>query len=140
MDQYLSMVIVAIITGVFSVITLIIQKRQDKVINKIDEQTMFIEREKRLKQQLTQKEKERANTIYNVMMLVLETNVIILKVTSDPSNPNIDPEIMNQAGLLKDSFRRITSELEKLDKEHEMILDLSTELQNEYKKNRKRLE
>ena len=50
MDQYLSTVIVAVITGIFSIITLIIQKRQDKVINKIDEQTMFIEKERKLKQ------------------------------------------------------------------------------------------
>ena len=57
MDQYLSTVIIAIITGVFSVITLIIQKKQDRVINKIDEQTMFIEKEKALKQKLTKKEK-----------------------------------------------------------------------------------
>jgi len=49
-DQYLSTVIIAIITGVFSVITLLIQKKQDKVISKIDEQTLFIEREKALKQ------------------------------------------------------------------------------------------
>ena len=53
MDQYLSTVIIAIITGVFSVITLLIQKKQDKVISKIDEQTLFIEREKALKQKLT---------------------------------------------------------------------------------------
>ena len=36
MDQALSAVIIAVITGAFSVLTLIIQKRQDKVIKKID--------------------------------------------------------------------------------------------------------
>lgn len=138
MDQYLSMVIIAIITGIFSIITVIIQKRQDKVINKIDEQTMFIEKEKRIRQKLEQKEKERSNTIYNVLMLVLETNVIILKMSSDPSNPNIDPEIMNQAVMFKEAFKQINGELEKLNKEHEMVLELSEELKDEYKKNHKK--
>jgi hypothetical protein len=52
MDQYLSTVIIALITGVFSVITLIIQKKQDHIVSKIDEQTSFIEKEKALKQKL----------------------------------------------------------------------------------------
>ena len=56
MDQYLSTVIISIITGIFSLITLLIQKKQDKVISKIDNQTVFIEREKMLKQKLLKKQ------------------------------------------------------------------------------------
>jgi len=55
MNEWTSAVIIALITSVFSVITLIIQKRQDKVINKIDEQSTFIEKEKKLKQKLSKK-------------------------------------------------------------------------------------
>ena len=82
MDQYLSTVIIAVITGIFSIITLLIQRKQDKVINKIDKQAIFIEREKSLKQKMRQKEKEREMIIHEIMILILDTNLSILKNSS----------------------------------------------------------
>ena len=131
MDQYLSTVIVAIITGAFSVVTLIIQKRQDKVINKIDEQTMFIEKERKLKQDLAKKEKERVEIIYKVMMLILETNLAIIKMTDYRDNPNIDRNMFEHSEKLKESFETISKDLNELNKEYEMIMNLTTELHRE---------
>ena len=131
MDQYLSTVIVAIITGAFSVVTLIIQKRQDKVINKIDEQTMFIEKERKLKQDLAKKEKERVEIIYKVMMLILETNLAIIKMTDYPDNPNINQNMFEYSEKLKESFETISKDLNELNKEYEMIMNLTTELHRE---------
>ena len=131
MDQYLSTVIVAIITGAFSVVTLIIQKRQDKVINKIDEQTMFIEKERKLKQDLAKKEKERVEIIYKVMMLILETNLAIIKMTDYPDNPNVNRNMFEHSEKLKESFETISKDLNELNKEYEMIMNLTTELHRE---------
>ena len=36
MDQYLSAVIIALITGVFSVITVLLQKKNNEIIDKIE--------------------------------------------------------------------------------------------------------
>ena len=135
MDQYLSTVIVAIITGAFSVVTLIIQKRQDKVINKIDEQTMFIEKERKLKQDLAKKEKERVEIIYEVMMLILETNLAIIKMTDYPDNPNVNQNMFEDSENLKESFENISKDLNDLNKEYEMIMNLTTELQRESSQN-----
>ena len=135
MDQYLSTVIVAVITGIFSIITLIIQKRQDKVINKIDQQTMFIEKERKLKQDLARKEKERVETIYNVMMLILETNLVIIKMTDYPNNPNINQDVFDESEKLKKSFENISNELGELNKEYEMVIHLSSEFQRETERN-----
>lgn len=135
MDQYLSTIIVAIITGAFSVVTLIIQKRQDKVIDKIDEQTMFIEKEKKLKQDLTQKEKERVEIIYDVMMLILETNLAIVKLADNHEHANIDQTVFDESEKLKESFEKVSSELGELNKEYKMIMNLSTEFQRETERN-----
>ena len=135
MDQYLSTVIVAIITGAFSVVTLIIQKRQDKVINKIDEQTMFIEKERKLKQDLAKKEKERVEIIYKVMMLILETNLAIIKMTDYPDNPNVNQNMFEDSENLKESFENNSKDLNDLNKEYEMIMNLTTELQRESSQN-----
>ena len=135
MDQYLSTVIVALITGVFSIVTLIIQKRQDKVINKIDEQTMFIEKERKLKQDLAKKEKERIEIMYKVMMLILETNLAIIKMTDYPDNPNVNQNMFEDSDNLKESFENISKDLNDLNKEYEMIMNLTTELQRESSQN-----
>ena len=52
MDQYLSAVIVAVISGVFSTIAIIIQRNQNKIVSKIDERSKVLEKEKKLKQQI----------------------------------------------------------------------------------------
>ena len=85
MDQYLSTVIIALITGVFSVITLIIQKKQDKVINKIDEKTLFIDREKNIKKKLNAKQEEKEGLMQEMMILILDSNIELIK-NVDASN------------------------------------------------------
>lgn len=123
MDQYTSTVIIAIITGIFSVITLIIQKKQDVVINKIDEQTVFIEQEKTLQQTRTAKEKERENIINKIMLLILDTNLYILGHELD--NDKVSVESNEQANKLKEEFNKIDEEIQDIDKQYDMLMDLS---------------
>ncbi len=131
MDQYLSTVIVALITGIFSTIAIIIQKRQDKVIKKIDEQTLFIEKEKDVKQRIQAKEKEREGVIHEIMILILDTNLKILRYTQDEGGLIIDEGVYAQCDKLKERFDRISDELGELNKEYEVVLDMSAELQHE---------
>lgn len=128
MDQYLSTVIIAIITGVFSVITLMIQKKQDKVITKIDEQTRFIEKEKELKRKLSQKEREKDELMNKIMLLILDTNIFILK------NTNVTENISNVYKIskeLKKQYDEISAEIQKIKTEYEMILNITSEFHHE---------
>ena len=136
MDQYLSTVIIALITGVFSIITLVIQKKQDKVIDKIDEQTLFIEREKGLKQKLTKKQAERESLIHEIMILILDTNLYILKNTNVAGDLVPTDEALKTSETLKEKFNAVSKEITELTKEYEMILDLSSEYQKEVDKKR----
>lgn len=128
MDQYLSTVIIAVITGVFSVITLMIQKKQDKVITKIDEQTRFIEKEKELKRKLSQKEREKDELINKIMLLILDTNIFILK------NTNISQDIPNVFALseeLKKQYDEISADIQNIKTEYEMVLNITSEFHRE---------
>lgn len=135
MDQYLSTVIIAGMTGIFSIITLIIQNRQDKIINKIDEQTMFIEKEKKLKQKLTQQEKERELIIQNIMILILDTNLHILKSAQIlDSSISIDSNVFKLSENLKNRFNDVTHTINEITKEYEMVLDMNDLFQKELEK------
>lgn len=131
MDQYLSTVIVALITGVFSIVTLVIQKRQDKVINKIDEQTAFMSKEKDIRKQLTSKEKEREQLMHEVMILVLDTNLHILKNTQITGATIPNEDVFNQSEELKARFVRLTESIEDLTKEYELVLDMTSQFRQE---------
>lgn len=134
MDQYLSTVIIALITGLFSVVTLIIQKKQDKVINKIDEQTLFIEKEKSLRQKLTQKEKDRDSIIHEIMILILDTNLYILKNSQITGGTVLDEDVFNASDSLKEKFAQVSVDIEQISKEYEMVLDMTAEFQREVDK------
>lgn len=136
MDQYLSTVIIALITGIFSVITLIIQKKQDKVISKIDEQTTFIDREKNLKQKLAQKEKEREALIQDMMILILDTNIHILRNTSISDETLSVKDIHEASENLKKRFKTISEEIEEINNEYTLVLDITSEFQKEIERNK----
>lgn len=137
MDQYLSTVIIALITGIFSIITLIIQKKQDKVISKIDEQTTFIDREKSLKQKLAKKEKERESLIEQMMILILDTNIHILSNT-DISNSKISiNDIYKNSENLKKEFNNINEEIDEINNEYALVLDITSEFQKEIERKKK---
>ena len=131
MDQYLSTVIIAIITGVFSVITLIIQKKQDRVINKIDEQTMFIEKEKALKQKLTKKEKEREEIIHDIILLILETNMTILKNDQEVNNTVIESRVIEKSSQLKEKYNTLTEEIEGITREYNVVMEMTSQFHSD---------
>lgn len=122
MDQYLSAVIIALITGVFSVITVLLQKKNNEIIDKIDEQTGFIEREKKVKQSLNEKITERNALVDEIIVLILDTNVYALK--KDTTTP---PDVFTKSDELEAKFNTLTKEIAELTKEYNLILDLSKE-------------
>ena len=135
MDQYLSAIIIALITGVFSIITIIIQKKQDKVISKIDEQSSFIDREKTLKQKLIKKEKEREALIQKMMVLILDTNLYILKNTNVGDGKLSVDDVFTTSDTLKKRFDEVANEIEEINKEYSVVLDLTTQFQKEIERN-----
>lgn len=134
MDQYLSTVIIALITGIFSIITIIIQKKQDKVINKIDEQTLFIEREKNLRQQLAQKEKEREAIIHAIMLLILDTNLYILNNSNMSGGAELNGDVFLTSENLKSKYNSINDDIDDISKEYEVVINMTEEFQKELEK------
>lgn len=131
MDQYLSQVVIVIITGIFGLITLYFQKKQDKVVVKIDKRTVFIEKKEAIKQKLNKKEKEKEDATHEVMMLILDTNMAILKNSQINRNDNIDESIFRKSEELKDKFGRISEEIEDINKEYELVIEMASQFQKE---------
>ena len=122
MDQYLSAVIIAAITGAFSVITVLIQKHQEKVINKIDDQTKVIKKEKELKRRLAGYERERQDLINTIMILILDTNLTVMQAT-DNGTVALTPALQTSDDLKK-KCKEISEKIADVNREYQMILSI----------------
>lgn len=130
MDQYLSAVIVAVISGVFSTIAIIIQRNQNKIVSKIDERSKVLEKEKKLKQQIAAKEKELQGVFYDISILVLDTSLQMIKI-HDPNGENIatSKKFMDESTALKNKFEKLTEEIDELNMQYSLICDLTAGLE-----------
>lgn len=128
MDQYLSTVIIALITGVFSIISIVLQKEQKKVLTQINEQSTFIDRERILKQKMSEKEKERDALMHKIMILILDTNLYILKNTDVGGSVGPTDEVLKESEAIKGDFKRINEEISSIRKEYDMVLELTNEI------------
>lgn len=131
MDQYVSAVIVALITGVFGVISIIVSKRQDKQLENLDKQTASFNKERDIKQKLLLREKERETLMYDVMILTLETNLLILKNTHHESEN--DSQIFERSKNLRDRYIELTESIKEAAKEYDIVLEMGAQLRQEMK-------
>lgn len=131
MDATVGLIIITVITGVFSVITLKIQKNQDKLIAKIDEQTVFIEQEKAVRQKLVQAEKRRDTVIEQVTLLSMQTNVHMINCLD-----NLDPHVRNtmkaKADELELSYQKASEEIRDISTQYQLLIAVSKEFQDNF--------
>jgi hypothetical protein len=133
MDGNLSTVIIAIITGLFSTVSILIKNRQEKVITKIDEQNQIIEKEKLVKDHLDQLDKECRDIVQDIIVLILDTNLSLLSKHGDFSDAR-DLELKSRSEEYKRRLNDVRNSINDLGKEYEMILNVSNLYREELKK------
>ena len=137
MDANLTTIIVAVFTGVFSIITLLIQKDQRKLLNKIDEQTVFMEKEKVIKQRISELNRQR--DIYIQEMTLLKLDAILRVVLSDPcaSQANID-DIITKTSEIEDKYNDVIEDIDDANKEYALIINMGNEFKDMMKEKHKK--
>lgn len=134
MDANIATVLVALIGVIGTTITAIINKKQKVVMQKVEKQNLFVAKEKGLRQKLNQKEKEREETIHDVMLLILDTNISILKNTA--SKDLVDSEVFKKSEELKQRFNDISESIDDIYREYEIVLEMTNSFQEEIKNNK----
>ena len=133
MDENLSTVIVAAMTGIFSIITLLIRRKDSGVIEKINQQQSFFEREKKLKQELDTKEKILKKIFQDLDLLLVDTNIELIKLHNE-----VDCETLNKLHRqhlgIKNKIINITNEIDDITKEYQIVILMTEELRAEYEK------
>ena len=137
MDPNVATIIVAVFTGIFSVITLLIQKDQRKLLNKIDEQTVFMEKEKAIKQRISELNRQR--DIYIQEMTLLKLDAILRVVLSDPcaAQANID-DIISKTSEIESKYIEVIEDIVDANKEYEIIINMGNAFKDLMKDKRKK--
>ena len=129
MDQYLSAIIIAIISGIFAVVLKKKKKRQTKQIQNIDKKAAGLAKEKKLKSDLEKSRNELEMTIHQIMLFILDTTMDIMKLTYE--NGNIDiRDTISQADQLKAQYQIIMNQIKSINHDYEILLDLTQELES----------
>ena len=133
MDENLSTVIVAAMTGIFSIITLLIRKKDSGVIDKINQQQSFFEREKKLKQELDTKEKILKKIFQDLDLLLVDTNIELIKLHNEVDSETLN-KLHQQHVEIKNKIINITIETDDITKEYQIVILMTEELRAEYEK------
>lgn len=137
MDQYLSAIIISVITGIFSIITIKLNQKTNKIDDKINKRNVFNEKEKALKQKLNQKKSEQENIIHDIMILILDSNIEILQNVVN-AGANIDTSRLDRMKELSDKYKadykNINDSIEDIRQEYEIMLDVAHKFQEEIDK------
>lgn len=125
MNEYTSAIVVAIITGVFSVIAIIIQRKQDKVLKDIDEKSKIIEQDRKLRQQINLEEKNLQLVTYEMVKLMIDCTMNVLINCANVQDPTVKDQYIQSANELKAKYKVIREKLDDLYTQNEVIRKLT---------------
>lgn len=131
MDQYFAEIVVVLITGAFSILSIIVQKRQDKIVSSIDKKTVFMEKERELRKRIDNLSREREDIIHNMMILILDSNLELMRALESSKDSSLHSQLYENAKSLKESFEKTTEKLEDINKEYQIVNDMAKEAQAE---------
>lgn len=135
MSPELATVIVSVIGLIGTIVTALISKRQKAIKATVDKQNIFINKEKGIRQKLNQKQKEKEDTIHEVMIMILDTNIAILRNNQD--NDNLEnSEIYQKSEKLKKRFADISDSMDDIYKEYEIVLEMTKTFEAEMNKDK----
>lgn len=131
MDQHFAEIIVVLITGIFSILSIIVQKRQDKIVSNIDKKAIFLEKERVLKKRIDDLSRKREMIMHQMMILILDSNLELMKSVESSKDSSFHDQIYNNANILKDSFENTNQQIENINKEYQIVIDMAKEAQLE---------
>jgi hypothetical protein len=137
MDPTLSTVLITVITGVFSVITLLINRNQNKLEDKLDEQNIVIEREKVIRQKLVQSEKKRDAVVQKMTILSLKVNVLLLTSLRDLVDQTVIDDLKATSKELETTYKDALNEIKSVSDEYDMLLSVSKDLKEQMAKSKR---
>lgn len=123
MDSNIATIIITVITGLFSIITVKIQKTENNLISKIDEQAVFFDKEKLIKQELDSAEKKRDAIIEQITIFSMKINTQIALSDATLDQATLD-YIKNTSMELESSYNEVSEFILSTSREYDILKEI----------------
>ena len=130
MDATIATIIIAVVSGIFGIITVKIQKDQKIIVDKIDEQNVFIEKEKAVWQKIMNAEKKRDMIVEQITVLLMQINIQLLHMI-DKVDARVIDDIKVTASELENSYSEISDEITDLNRSYDILMDVKSDIQKD---------
>lgn len=130
MDANLATVLVAVVTGVFSLITYRMKRNENLISGKVDQQSAYLKREAEIRKAILEAEKKRNSTVEQMMMFLIKSTSYLL-LTSDNINDQLIDELQTGTMSLEISYKENMEHLAELYKEHDILIDVIRKIQKD---------
>lgn len=132
MNEHLATVLIAIVTGIFSIITLKIKKSGEKLNDTIDEQTIFLEKEKKIREIIMYAEKDRDSVSEQINLFLLKVvSFLLLHMEHSVEDKEFVVSLGNISAELEKNFREASAKLKKVYEEHHALMTVINSLQED---------
>lgn len=133
MDENLTEIIIAIITGTFSILMLIANRKNDKVTDNIEKRSVLFNKREAIKAKMEVIAREREMIIHDMMVLILDSNIEVMRImdTSNNSESEFHKRIYSNADNLKKQFDATNTRLKDIESDLAMIQELISEEENQ---------
>jgi len=119
--EYIAQIILAIIAAITTVVTVILQKKQDNLTTKIDKSSNLLKHKEDIEQQIELIELKHRNIIDTALLLILDTNLDLLV----DKGINVDDRIKENIKKIHETLSDLSDKTSEIDKKYSVLLDLS---------------
>lgn len=140
MDENITEIIIALITGMFSILMIITNRRNDKVTDNIEKKSVLLSKREVIKSKMDMIARDREMIIHSMMVLILDSNIEVMKIMDASTNEKseVHKRIYNDAEDLKKQFDDTSARLKDIENDMNMIQELISEDQESQTGNKKK--
>ena len=138
----ISVILIFLLTVIFAIATIIVNKSQGKLINKIDEQSIFLEQEKDISKRMSIAVQKRDVTIEKITILSMKINVAVVCMLGDgvKISDGVIRDLKETAKELEKDYKDICAVIDEINTEHKMLMNVTSAFKKHIKEINTRLQ
>jgi len=118
--EYLAQIILAIIAAVTTILTVILQRKQDNITNKIDKGNDILKHKQDVENQLEVIAVQRQLVLDKLLLFILDIDINISKKLEI----NVEQSLINEVDEAIQKIKDLSNQYAELDKKYSILLDL----------------
>ena len=118
--EYLAQIILAIIAAVTTILTVILQRKQDDITDKIDQSNNLLKHKQDVENQIDLIALKHQSVLDKILLFILDININISKKLEIEVSDSLKNEVDDNINIIKD----LSKQYDELNKKYSVLMDL----------------